>query len=246
MLAHERASAVGTVVLAHHVHRAGVVARRRERDVGGHVHMRGAHRLARNRLADARLAGTVAQVAGILVGERLEALQHEAGGLVADGAIRRVADHLGSARRFSSAPSSASQSTTRFEHRRQLRDAVATRNVLAAGLRRSPAASSAARPAGTCPAASPPRAARRRPGARRCAHRRATGALSIAWPLALHPLSARNRRASQVFPVRHSNANDAPCGGRARKARRRHTGSERRRRVMRTERSAAVPQKGQA
>ena len=40
--------------------------------------------------------------------------------------------------------------------------------------------------------------------------------------------------------------NDAPCGGRARKARRRHTGRERRRRVMRTERSAAVPQKGQA
>ena len=34
-------------------------------------------------------------VAGILVGERIETLQHAAGGLVADGAIRRVADHLG-------------------------------------------------------------------------------------------------------------------------------------------------------
>ena len=66
----------------------------------------------------------------------------------------------------------------------------------------------------------------------------ATGSPSI--------IGSKPTSVSNVFPVRHSNANDAPCGGRARKARRRHTGRERRRRVMRTERSAAVPQKGQA
>ena len=135
MLAHERASRGKRVILAHHVDGTGVVARRRERDVGGHVHVRGTQRLAGNRLADALLARTVAQMARILVGERIETLQHAAGGLVADGAIRRVADHLGQRAQALQYALVGVAVHHAFEHRRQLRDAVATRNALSAGLR---------------------------------------------------------------------------------------------------------------
>ena len=134
MLAHERASRGKRVILAHHVDGTGVVARRRERDVGGHVHVRGTQRLAGNRLADAGLANADVHVAGILVGERIETLQHAAGGLVADGAIRRVADHLGQRAQALQYALVGVAVHHAFEHRRQLRDAVATRNALSAGL----------------------------------------------------------------------------------------------------------------
>ena len=99
------------------------------------------------------------------------------------------------ARRPSSTPSSASQSTTRLSIAASC--GMPSRHGTHFPQVCAPLACSmvSCRPAGTCPAASLlDNGARRCPGARQSAHRRATAAQSIAWPLALHPLSARNRR----------------------------------------------------
>ena len=94
VLAHERARGGQRVVFAHHVHGAGVIARRDKRDIGRHVHVRGAQRLARNLLLGACGACTVFDVAHVFIGMGFEARQELGRGFVANGAVGSIADHF--------------------------------------------------------------------------------------------------------------------------------------------------------
>ena len=137
VLAHERAGRGERVVLAHQVHGTGVVAGRHEADVAGHVHVRRAERLAGHRLAHARGAGARAHVARVLVGELLQALEQGVRRLVADGAVRRVAHHLGQRAGLGEHPRVRLAVRHAPDERGQPRQAVAARHALSARLRRS-------------------------------------------------------------------------------------------------------------
>ena len=94
VLAHERARGGQRVVFAHHVHGAGVIARRDKRNIGRHVHVRGAQRLARNLLLGAFGACMVFDMARIFVGMGFKAHQELGRGFVANGAVGGIADHF--------------------------------------------------------------------------------------------------------------------------------------------------------
>ena len=94
MLAHKRACGGQRVVFAHHVHGASVITRRNKRDIGRHVHMRGAQRLARNLLLGAFGACTVFDVARIFIGMGLETRQELGRGFIANGAVGGIANHF--------------------------------------------------------------------------------------------------------------------------------------------------------
>ena len=94
MLAHECARGGQRVVFAHHVHGAGVIARRDKRNIGRHVHVRGAQRLARNLLLGAFGACMVFDMARVFVGMGFEACQELGRGFVANGAVGGIANHF--------------------------------------------------------------------------------------------------------------------------------------------------------
>ena len=137
MLAHQAARGGERVVLADHLHGAGVIALRHQRDVGGHVHMRRAERLARHRLAHATLALMLAHVAFNLGGEGVQAFQQGVRRLVADGAIRRVAHHLGQRAHALDLGGVGLAIHQMTQHARQLRQAIAARHAFAARLQRA-------------------------------------------------------------------------------------------------------------
>ena len=137
MLAHQAARGGERVVLADHLHGAGVIALRHQRDIGGHVHMRRAERLARHRLAHATLALMLAHVAFNLGGEGVQAFQQGVRRLVADGAIRRVAHHLGQRAHALDLGGVGLAIHQMTQHARQLRQAIAARHAFAARLQRA-------------------------------------------------------------------------------------------------------------
>ena len=94
VLAHKRACGGQRVVFAHHVHGAGVIARRYKRDIGRHVHMRGAQRLARNLLLGAFGACTVFDVARVFIGMGFKTRQELGRGFIANSTVGGIANHF--------------------------------------------------------------------------------------------------------------------------------------------------------
>ena len=137
MLAHQAARGGERIVLADHLHGAGVIPLRHQRDVGGHVHMRRAERLARHRLAHAALAFMLAHVAFNLGGEGIQAFQQGVRRLVADGAIRCVAHHLGQRAHALDLGRVGLAIHQMAQHACQLGQAVTARHAFAARLQRA-------------------------------------------------------------------------------------------------------------
>ena len=134
VLAHERARGGQRVVFAHHVHGAGVIARRDKRNIGRHVHMRGAQRLARNLLLGAFGACMVFDMARVFIGMGFKACQELGRGFVANGAVGGIADHF---RQNASAVEVGSRrlAVENAAHQRgKLRQAITARHALAARL----------------------------------------------------------------------------------------------------------------
>ena len=94
VLAHKRACGGQRVVFAHHVHGAGVIARRYKRDIGRHVYMRWAQRLARNLLLGAFGACTVFDVARIFIAMGFKTRQELSRGFIANSTVGGIANHF--------------------------------------------------------------------------------------------------------------------------------------------------------
>ena len=97
--------------------------------------MRGAQGLARNGLPDSLLAQPIKHVASVFAIELFEPRKHGRSGLVSDGAIRRIADHLGKRLQSGKRALIGLASNHPLEQSRQLGNAVAAGDALAARLR---------------------------------------------------------------------------------------------------------------
>ena len=85
-------------------------------------------------MATVRAVSTLLDMGGELVGELVERVQERRGGLVADGAVGGVADHLGErAAALERVPARLADRDL-VRHRGQPRQPVAARNALSAGL----------------------------------------------------------------------------------------------------------------
>ncbi len=137
VLAHQRAGRGERVVLADHLNRTGIVAFAHHGDVGGNVHMGRAHGFARHALAHASAAGVIGNVRFNLGSEGVHGVERGLGGLVADGAVGRVADHLRQRAHGFHGFGGCAALRKGAHHFSEFGQAIAAGNAFAAGLQRA-------------------------------------------------------------------------------------------------------------